>query len=148
MSTTFNYPGMKQSNKCRLGHKLYTVKIDYRIGDKTTKKPIGKLCPICDSGVIQNPTEFWRDFSKDKEEKERFDKNLESMKGKNPIFQKKNVTKCAECGFQKWIVCRKRIPTKDAKKQGRDLKTWVCTCQKCGKSWTQNHPKLWKDTDI
>jgi len=139
---------MKSDNKCRLGHRLYSIKMDFRIGSKTTKEAIGKLCPICDSNIVRKPSQFWKKFTVDKKESERIKKQTSSFKGKNPSFEAKHITKCDKCGFSKWVVCRKRIPTKAAKAEGRDTKHWDCICRKCDKSWGQNHAKIWKYSDI
>lgn len=148
MSTTFYSIGMKSINKCSYGHRLYSIKIDFRIGLKTTKESIGKVCPICDSNLVRNPSKFWNKFVIDKKENERVKEQIRSFKGKNPSFEAKHITKCSECGFSKWIVCRKRIPTKEARADGRDLKSWDCICRKCNNTWSQNHAKIWKNSDI
>ena len=139
---------MKPDNKCRYGHRLYSIKIDFRIGLKTTKETIGKLCPICDSSLVRVPSKFWNKFVMDKKEIEKVKEQTRSLKGKNPSFEAKHITKCDNCGFSKWIVCRKRIPTKAAKAEGRDTKHWNCICKKCNKNWGQNHAKIWKFSDI
>ena len=43
---------------------MYSIEINYREGTRTTKKVIGKICPICD--IPRKPTDFWSKFSKDK----------------------------------------------------------------------------------
>ena len=100
------------------GHQLKTVYLYI----ERKRKPIGKMCVICDDG-LRNPTEFYLQIQE--LEKKRFNER------KLPKHGTKKNKVCGECRSANWSI-RKML------KNPGETQHWKCTCHKCGKVWTQN----------
>jgi len=102
---------------------MYSVEINLREGTKTTKKPIGTICPIDDGYFEFN--EFWRKWSKKKQEKHNKKLNEIGFRSQPRIRQKLPCGKC----FSYNVTIRK------VKNQER----YQGKCNDCDSVWFQSH---------
>lgn len=117
--------------KCQLCDVIMIIiKIDYRepSSTKTSRKPIGFVCPICNRLQFN---QFWEKL-KQRKESEKNHREQKTGHRKKPRFRQRFP--CFRCRFAKPIL--RKLPITEKHPTPR----WKGTCPKCGDVWTQNHP--------
>ncbi len=92
---------------------------------------VGQFCPSC-CRIFSFTGEF-------KKYQDELTKKIQERAKKKPRLRKQRHA-CPYC-MEKGIVNRQKWKIRKMNVKQGDSPHWKCTCQRCGKVWTQNTPK-------